>query len=46
MLAGRGIGPHPYEQGAEAIQRYFLVMQGCARAAQLRLEQQQAEGRK
>jgi metallo-beta-lactamase class B len=39
MLAGRGNGPHPYEVGAEGIQRYFEVMQGCARAAQLRLEQ-------
>lgn len=38
MLAGRGNGPHPYEIGAELVQRYFLVMQGCARAAQLRLE--------
>ena len=39
MLAGRGNGPHPYEVGAEGVQRYFQVMQGCARAAQLRLEQ-------
>jgi len=39
MLAGRGNGPHPYELGAEAVQRYFEVMQGYARAAQLRLEQ-------
>lgn len=45
MLAGRGNGPHPYEQGANAIQRYFQVMQGCARSAQLRLEQKQAEGK-
>ena len=43
MLAGRGNGPHPYELGADMIQRYFQVMQGCARAAQLRLEQQVAE---
>ena len=43
MLAGRGNGPHPYELGAEPIQRYFQVMQGCARAAQLRLERQLAE---
>ena len=42
MLAGRGNGPHAYEIGAEWVQRYFTVMQGCARAAQLRLEQQQA----
>jgi metallo-beta-lactamase class B len=42
MLAGRGNGPHPYEVGAAGIQRYFEVMQGCARAAQLRLEQRLA----
>ena len=39
MLAGRGNGPHPYELGADSVQRYFQVMQGCARAAQLKLEQ-------
>ena len=39
MLAGRGNGPHPYELGADWVQRYFQVMRGCARAAQLRLEQ-------
>jgi metallo-beta-lactamase class B len=44
MLAGRGKGPHPYELGADWVQRYFQVMQGCARAAQLRLEQKMAEG--
>jgi metallo-beta-lactamase class B len=38
MLAGRGNGPHPYEVSAEGVQRYFRVMQGCARAAQLGLE--------
>ena len=43
MLAGRGNGRHPYEIGADWVQRYFQVMQGCARAAQLRLEQQSAE---
>jgi metallo-beta-lactamase class B len=43
MIAGRGDGPHPYELGADWVQRYFQVMQGCARAAQLRLEQQQVE---
>ena len=43
MLAARGNGPHPYEQGGELVQRYFQVMQGCARAAQLRLEQKLAE---
>lgn len=41
MLAGRGDGPHPYEVGAELVQNYFQVMQSCARAAQLRLEQRQ-----
>jgi metallo-beta-lactamase class B len=46
MLASRGNGPHPYEQGADAVQRYFRVMQGCARAAQLKLEQRQAAGGK
>ena len=42
MLAGRGKGPHPYEIGEEWVQRYFTVMQDCARAAQIRLEQKQA----
>jgi metallo-beta-lactamase class B len=42
MLAGRGDGPHPYEIGKDWVQRYFQVMQGCARAAQIRLEQQLA----
>lgn len=42
MIAGRGDGPHPYEVGADGVQRYFQVMQNCARAAQLKLEQQQA----
>lgn len=46
MLEGRGNGPHPYEQGSALVQRYFQVMQGCARAAQLRLEQKLAEGAK
>jgi len=45
MLAGRGLGPHPYEIGADWVQRYFQVMQGCARAAQIRLEQKAAETR-
>jgi hypothetical protein len=43
MLAGRGNAPHAYELGAASVQRYFQVMQGCARAAQLRLEQKAAE---
>jgi metallo-beta-lactamase class B len=42
MLAGRGNGPHPYEIGADWVQKYFQVMQGCARAAQLKLEQRAA----
>jgi metallo-beta-lactamase class B len=40
MLAGRGEGPHPYEVGTEWVQRYFQVMEHCARAAQLGLERQ------
>jgi metallo-beta-lactamase class B len=43
MLAGRGDGPHPYDIGSEWVQRYFQVMQGCARAAQIKLEQKAAE---
>jgi metallo-beta-lactamase class B len=43
MIAGRGNGPHPYDIGADWVQRYFQVMQGCARAAQLKLEQRAAE---
>ena len=49
MLAGRpstSLGAsgwsHPYEIGAAMVQNYFKVMQGCARAAQIRLEQRQA----
>jgi hypothetical protein len=37
MLAGSGNGPQPHEIGADWVQRYFQVMQGCARAAQLNL---------
>ena len=44
MLAGRGNAPHPYEVGADWVQRYFQVMQGCARAAQLKLEQKLETG--
>jgi len=44
MLRGRGEGPHPYVLGAEWVQRYFQVMQDCARASQLRLEQAVATG--
>jgi metallo-beta-lactamase class B len=42
MLAGRGDGPHPYEIGADWVQRYFQVMEHCARAAQIRLEREAA----
>ena len=35
---GAAAGSHPYVNGAESIQDYFQVMQGCARAAQLGLE--------
>lgn len=42
MLAGRGDGPHPYVVGEDMVQRYFQVLEGCARAAQLKLEQIQA----
>jgi metallo-beta-lactamase class B len=45
MLAGRGKGPHPYDVGTEGVQRYFRVLQGCARAAQLRLEKSKVESR-
>jgi metallo-beta-lactamase class B len=38
MLAGRGDGPHPYENGAESVGKYFDVMIGCARAKQIGLE--------
>jgi len=42
MLRGRGEGPHPYVLGTEWVQRYFQVMQNCARAYQLRLEKEVA----
>jgi metallo-beta-lactamase class B len=45
MLAGRGNGPHPYEIGADWVQRYFKVTENCARATQLKLEQQPAQSR-
>lgn len=43
MIAGRGIGPSPFEIGADSIQRYFRTTGGCARAAQLRLEQRRSD---
>ncbi len=42
MLAGRGNGPHPYVVGTEMVQKYFQVLEGCARAAQLKLEKEQS----
>ncbi len=45
MLAGRGNGPHPYEIGADWVQRYFKVTENCAGATQLKLEQQPAQSR-
>ncbi|MEA3153361.1 MAG: metallo-beta-lactamase class [Betaproteobacteria bacterium] len=45
MLAGRGNGPHPYEIGADWVQRYFKVTENCARATQLKVEQQAAQSR-
>lgn len=38
MLRGRGYGPHPFENGADSVSRYFDVMIGCARAKQIGLE--------
>jgi metallo-beta-lactamase class B len=38
MIAGRGDGPHPYENGADSVQRYFQVMIACTRAKQIGLE--------
>jgi metallo-beta-lactamase class B len=45
MLAGRGNGPHPYEIGAEAVQRYFAVTENCGRARQLMVEERARAGR-
>jgi metallo-beta-lactamase class B len=42
MLAGRGSGPHPYEIGADWVQRYFKVTENCARARQLMVEERAA----
>ena len=43
MLAGRGNGPHPYEIGADWVQRYFEVTENCARATQLKLQHLKAK---
>jgi metallo-beta-lactamase class B len=45
MLAGRGSGPHPYEIGADWVQRYFQVTENCARATQLKVEHEAALAR-
>jgi metallo-beta-lactamase class B len=38
MLPGRKPGePHPFAVGAEAVARYFKVMDECAQAARLKL---------
>ena len=38
MLAARkALEPHPFELGAQAVQRYFKVMDECAQVARLRL---------
>ena len=39
MLAGRGDGPHPFEIGADWVQRYFKVTENCARATRIKVEQ-------
>ena len=38
MLAGRGDGPHPFENTADWVQRYFKVTENCARATQIKVE--------
>ncbi len=43
MMPGRGAGPSPFEIGTAWIERYFKTTAGCARAAQLRLEQRGSE---
>jgi metallo-beta-lactamase class B len=44
MLAGRGDGPHPFDVGADGVQRYFEVTRNGARAAQIGLERLAAAG--
>ena len=39
MMAGRGDGVHPFENGADWVQRYFKVTENCARATQLKVQQ-------
>ena len=45
MLAGRGNGVHPYEIGAEWVQRYFKVTENCARATQLMVQERARRAR-
>jgi metallo-beta-lactamase class B len=45
MLAGRGSGPHPFEIGADWVQRYFRVTENCARATQLKVQHEAAQPR-
>jgi metallo-beta-lactamase class B len=44
MIAGRGDGPHPFDIGADMVQKYFQVTASCARAAQIGLEKMAAGG--
>ena len=40
MIAGRKAGePHPFDLGKDAVARYFKVTEGCARVAQIKLQQ-------
>jgi metallo-beta-lactamase class B len=39
MMASRGYGQHPFELGAEWVQRYYDVMANCTKAKMIRLEQ-------
>jgi hypothetical protein len=45
MLAGCGNGPHPYEIGVEWVQRYFRVTENCARATELKVQQEATQAR-
>ena len=45
MIASRGDGPHPYEIGADWVQRYFLVTENCALATKLKVEEMRAQAR-
>ncbi|MEQ1774385.1 MAG: MBL fold metallo-hydrolase [Burkholderiales bacterium] len=45
MIASRGNDPHPYEIGADWVQRYFLVTENCALATKLKVEDMRAQAR-